>query len=299
MKLEIKKTSFTRAADIVIPDIFYRRLRTGVKEFDELFGDGILPGSSLTFTGVAGSGKTTALLQFTEALAANGYSIGYASGEENSFQLAYTCKRLNVKNIMIANETDIDALAESMSDLDVLVVDSFQALTTKNKLNHAELERYATSKLVSAAKAAECVLIFVMHLTKAGKLKGSTLVPHAVDVNFMISIDTESDDINARVIDVYKNRFGRTGAYRALMTPSGLEVSGAYEVERTKPKGVRNKDQENKVLAMDPPNITKKYICKELNITDSQAYLLLKKLTDENKLVKIGRGVNAVWKKTI
>jgi predicted ATP-dependent serine protease len=297
MKLAFEKTNFVRVADITIPSIFYRRMKTGIAEFDSLFGDGLLPGSSLTFTGVAGCGKTTALLQFTEALANNGYNVGYASGEENKYQLAYTCRRLKIQNVMIANETDVDALAESMKGLDVLVVDSFQALTSHKKLNYAELERYAVSTLVTAAKENECVLIFVMHLTKAGKLKGSTLVPHAVDVNFMISMDPDNDE-TARVIDVYKNRFGRTGTYSATMTTSGLEVTGRKEVERAQSKSVRNNHNEDVVMKMDPPNITKKRIIAELNITPSQAYLLLKKLTDEGKLVKFGRGDSAVWKKT-
>jgi len=296
MKLSFEKTKFAKVSEIKIPEIFFRRLKTGVTEFDQLFGDGLLPGSSLTFTGVAGCGKTTALLQFTEALANNGYSVGYASGEENKFQLAYTCRRLNIESVMIANETDIDELAAAMKDLDVLVVDSFQALTSKQKLNHAELERYAVSTLVTAAKNNECTLIFVMHLTKAGKLKGSTLVPHAVDVNFMISMDPDSDE-TARIIDVYKNRFGRTGTYSATMTSKGLEVTGRKEVEHAPSKKTRDSQHEEKVMAMDPPNITKKRIINELGITPSQAYILLKKLTDEDKLVKYGRGDSAVWKK--
>ena len=137
MKLKIKTSTFTKVQDIVIPDIFYRRLKCGIQEFDSMFGSGLLPGSSLTFTGQAGSGKTTALLQYMEALAGNGYNVGYASGEENKYQLAFTCKRLNVKSVNVANETDIDTLAASMEDFDVLVVDSFQALTTTKKLNSA------------------------------------------------------------------------------------------------------------------------------------------------------------------
>ena len=171
MKLDIQKTKFTKVSEIVIPSVFYNRMKTGVEEFDAMFGEGILPGSAFTITAQAGCGKTTLLLQLMEALANNSYEVGYASGEENQYQLAFTCKRLNVKSVQIANETDIDVLAKAMEDLDVLVVDSFQALTTKNKLNHAELERYAVSTLINAAKANECTLFLVMHLTKDGKLK--------------------------------------------------------------------------------------------------------------------------------
>lgn len=296
MKLKIETSAFTKVSDIEIPDIFFRRLKTGVKEFDNLFGEGILPGCSMTFCGQAGVGKTTMLLQLMEALASNGYEVGYASGEENRFQLAYTCKRLNVANVAIANETDIDKLVAATQSLDVLVIDSFQALSTTERMNARELERHAVNSLVSAGKENECVVIFVMHLTKSNQLKGSTLVPHSVDVNFRIDMDPESDE-TARIIDVYKNRFGTSGQYSATMTRTGIELSERREVSRTPSKKARSKNLEKKVLEMDPPNITKKRIMSALNITASQAYVLLKKMTDEGKLKKFGRGDNAVWKK--
>ena len=297
MKLGIEKSAFTRVSDIQIPDIFYRRMKTGVAEFDDMFGEGILPGSAFTITAQAGCGKTTLLLQLMEALANNGYDVGYASGEENQYQLAFTCKRLNVKSVQIANETDVDILAKAMQDLDVLVIDSFQALSTRNKLNHAELERYAVTTLINAAKANECALFFIMHLTKDGKLKGSTLVPHAVDVNVQIMMDDEGDEQD-RVISFYKNRFGATLDYSASMTSHGFQLSGKREVTHAPSKKARKKSLENKIMAMDPPNITKNGIMKSLNLTSSQAYFALKELTDAGKLKKFGRGEQAVWKKT-
>jgi predicted ATP-dependent serine protease len=297
MKLGIEKSAFTRVSDIQIPDIFYRRMKTGVVEFDDMFGEGILPGSAFTITAQAGCGKTTLLLQLMEALANNGYDVGYASGEENQYQLAFTCKRLNVKSVQIANETDVDILAKAMQDLDVLVIDSFQALSTRNKLNHAELERYAVTTLINAAKANECALFFIMHLTKDGKLKGSTLVPHAVDVNVQIMMDDEGDEQD-RVISFYKNRFGATLDYSASMTSHGFQLSGKREVTHAPSKKARKKSIENKIMAMDPPNITKNGIMKSLNLTSSQAYFALKELTDAGKLKKYGRGEQAVWKKT-
>jgi DNA repair protein RadA/Sms len=296
MKLGIEKSAFTKVSEIEIPDIFYRRMKTGVAEFDDMFGEGILPGSAFTITAQAGCGKTTLLLQLMEALANNGYDVGYASGEENQYQLAFTCKRLNVSSVQIANETDIDTLAKAMQDLDVLVIDSFQALTTRNKLNHAELERYAVTTLINAAKANECTLFFIMHLTKDGKLKGTTLVPHAVDVNVQILMDDEGDEQD-RVISFYKNRFGPTLDYTATMTSRGFQLSGKREVTRAPSKKARKREIENKILAIkEPPHITKERIMKELKLTSSQAYFALKELTDAGKLVKHGRGKDARWK---
>lgn len=297
MNLSIEKTGFTKVSEIVIPSIFYKRFKTGVEEFDKIFGEGILPGSAFTITAQAGSGKTTLLLQLCEALANNGYNTGYASGEENQYQLAFTCKRLNVKNVNIANETDVDYLAAAMKDLDILVVDSFQALTTRFKKNHAELERYAVTTLVNAAKETECALFFVMHLTKDGKLKGSTLVPHAVDVNMMITMDDEGDEQD-RIISTYKNRFGSCQDISATMTSAGFKISGRREVVKVESKAKRKKKLNEAILNLDPPQITKKLVMSKFGLTGSQAYLALKELSDAGKIKKFGRGDNAVFKKT-
>lgn len=298
MNLSIEKSAFTKVSEIVIPSIFYKRFKTGVEEFDKIFGEGILPGSAFTITAQAGSGKTTLLLQLCEALANNGYNTGYASGEENQYQLAFTCKRLNVKNVNIANETDVDYLVTAMKDLDVLVVDSFQALTTRNKKNHAELERYAVQTLVNAAKETECALFLVMHLTKDGKLRGSTLVPHAVDVNMMITMDDEGDEQD-RIITTYKNRFGPCQDISATMTSTGFKISGKREVVKVESKAKRKKKLNEAILNLDPPQITKKLIMNKFGLTSSQAYLALKELSDAGKIKKFGRGESAIFKKIL
>ena len=59
MKLLNSKAKFRKCADITIPEIFSRRLATGIRRVDRLVGDGFLPGSIFTLTGSPGSGKTT------------------------------------------------------------------------------------------------------------------------------------------------------------------------------------------------------------------------------------------------
>ena len=296
MKMKIKSSSFEKVSKIKIPDIFYNRMKCGIKEFDELFGNGILPGSSMTFTGQAGCGKTTSLLQLMEAMAKAGYGVGYSSGEENKYQLAFTCKRLNIQEVAIANETDIDNLAAAMENLDMLVVDSFQALSTSTKMNSRELEKYAVTTLVSKAKETECALVFVMHRTKDGKLKGSTLVPHSVDVNFEITMDPDGDETE-RLLTTSKNRFGATGEWGATMTSKGLELTGKKVTTKALSKTQRKAQLHKQILKLDPPNITEKKVMKLLDLTKGQAYVALKELTDAGKIVKFGRGQSARWKK--
>ena len=297
MKLGIEQSKFEKVSKIKIPDIFYNRMKCGIKEFDDLFGNGILPGSSMTFTGQAGCGKTTSLLQLMEALSKAGYNVGYSSGEENKFQLAFTCKRLNVTEVSIANETDIDNLAKAMEDLDMIVVDSFQALTTRTKKNKRELEEYAVSTLCSKAKETECALVFVMHRTKDGKLKGSTLVPHSVDVNFEITMDPDGDETD-RLLTTHKNRFGATGEWGATMTSKGLELTGKKVQTKALSKAARKKQLHKQILELDPPNITEAKVMNKLGLTKGQTYVALKELVDTGMLVKFGRGQSARWKKT-
>ena len=298
MKLGIDQTDFTAVGNIEIPEIFFNRMKSGVQDFDKLFGEGLLPGASITLTAQAGCGKTTFALQLLENLSQAGYATGYASGEENCFQLAFTCRRLNVKGVKIANVTDIDTIAKAMEDNDVMVVDSFQALTTKTKMNSRQLEQYAISTLCNKAKETECVLIFIMHLTKNGQLKGSTLVPHSVDVNMMISHDLESDDDTTRIISVSKNRFGQCIDVQAIMGHKGFHIGEKVTTgKKIKSKKDRKAELKKNILKMDPPNITEQGVMSTFNLTKGQTYVALKQLVDDKKLKKYGRGSNAVWKK--
>ena len=298
MKLGLDQTNFTAVRDIEIPDIFFNRMKSGVQDFDKLFGEGLLPGAAITLTAQAGCGKTTFALQLLEHLSQAGYDTSYASGEENCFQLAFTCKRLNVKGVKIANVTDIDTIAKEMEANDIVVVDSFQALTTKTKMNSRALEQYAISTLCNKAKETECVLIFIMHLTKAGQLKGSTLVPHSVDVNMMISHDLESDDDTTRIISVSKNRFGQAIDVQALLGHKGFHIGDKVTTgKKIKSKKNRKAELQANILKMDPPNITEQRIMSTFNLTKGQTYVVLKQLVEGNKLKKYGRGSRAVWKK--
>tara|TARA_B100001123_G_scaffold443245_1_gene588879 strand:- start:348 stop:1286 length:939 start_codon:yes stop_codon:yes gene_type:complete len=305
MELNYKKSKLRKAKNIKIPDIFNRRLKTGIKKIDTLFDEGILPGSAVTLTARAGCGKTTFMLQVLNGLTKNGYNTGYLSGEESIYQLAYTANRVRAKEVPVANITDIDEIKKLMSELDVVVVDSFQALTTKTKMNSRQKEMYAVQELTRTAKETECTIVFVMHLTKSGDLKGGTVVPHTVDANMKISRLPDADDDGARVIYFEKNRFGPLNELECLIERNGYDFNATVikdEAPEAKNKAsskkVRREEDIRKIMSLvaRPGRTNLGSVAKTLDDNVSRARVLLKDLETVGKIKKVGRGVKAYWK---
>lgn len=301
MDLELSRTSLTPVRNIEIPEVFNRRMKTGIDRIDNLFEEGILPGSALTLTAPAGCGKTTLMLQVLEALAINGRNVGYFSGEESIYQLAYTANRVSATNVPVANETDIDTIMSHMSKLDLVIIDSFQALTSKTKMNTKQLEKYAVQTLTRAAKDNECTIVFIMHLTKSGDLKGGTIVPHTVDANLKITKLADTDDDADRIIFFEKNRFGPLNELECKITHKGYdfdaEISKLKEDAANKTKAPSIKQQDHDLLLEEltsGPIITRRAV-ELLDNNTSRAYSRLRDLTMSGKILKHGRGANAMY----
>jgi len=290
-------TKFTPINEVTIPDVYYRRMKCGIEKLDALFGEGILPGSSITLTARAGLGKTTLVLQMLESLHKNGYKVGYCSSEESVAQLAMTCKRLNVQNISVCNEANVDKISSYMEEHDVIVIDSFQGLV-KGNLRGRELEKYCIEKLVVRAKETECAVILICHNTKAGGIKGSSLIIHAVDVNMSINPIKEAE-ANARCITFDKNRFGPATDIECYIEYSGYDFQTEVEVdEQATPSSKSKKKQDQKESILKLKDITLPIVCKVLSIDSTRAGFLLRELQNEGKLIKDGRGADATWVKS-
>jgi predicted ATP-dependent serine protease len=300
MNLDLEVSPFTKISDIVIPDIFFNRLLSGNGHIDSIFGSGILPGSTITLKALPGVGKSVFALTISELLSNIGYDVAYSSGEEDIRQLAYNCKRLGVQNLEIGTITDVDELLDVMPDKDFMVIDSFQTLTTKKELNTRERIKYFIDNLVKQAKVHECSLMFIVQETTSGEIRGGTTLPYAVDVNMKIIKDPEDKDF--RIFDVYKNRFGPTMTHGARFGASGYEFLGEYvETEKAKEEKAKRgsvKDSRKQIiLQMDePPLITVGRVMDSLNVQEQTAKLLLSELEMDMKLIKYGRGKEAIWK---
>ena len=296
MDLNISQSStFQCVKDIVIPDIYYRKMICNIPEIDILFNGGFLPGSTFTLTAQAGCGKTTLMLQVLEKLNSN-YNVGYSSGEEHIHQLAFTAKRINCENVPIANITDVDKLVEMTKELDFLVVDSFQSLTTKYKhFNNSEKDRYAVQELTKAAKANECTICFIVHLTKMGIIKGSTLLPHTVDANLNIVPTEGYEEEGGRTVFFIKNRFGPLNTLNAFITQTGYDFTKKMEDITVDISKSKKKNRHYDDILKLQGDITVNRVMEELDVNLVKASSLLRELTSVNRLVKVGRGSDAVW----
>ena len=109
-----------------------QRFTTGFKELDRLLGGGIVAGSLTLVAGDPGIGKSTLLLQVSDALSLQGKTVLYVSGEESVEQTAMRAKRLGIKsnNLFILNDTQFSSIRAQIEQMrpSVVIVDSIQIL---------------------------------------------------------------------------------------------------------------------------------------------------------------------------
>lgn len=289
--------NFKRAEDVQIPEIYNRRFKTGVEGIDELFGGaGFMPNFTFTLAAAPGTGKTSILLQILELLEMTGKKTVYISGEENVEQLAFTCKRLNVSKVPLANLTDIDEIIKEViaNKFDFVVIDSLPSISCSTRMNRKELEEYITTKIVKTAKEHEIVIGVILHFTKTGTYKGSTLLPHSVDCNIIMT--RNEDDYNLRDIDVTKNRFGTAGQATFEMTASGFTFEALNEevdVNSNK-KSSRSSNADDVQAILDTPK-TSAQIQQETDVSIGYLPTLLRLMVNAGKIEKIGKGSEAVY----
>ncbi len=186
---------------------------TGMSEFDRTIGGGIVPGGVTLISGDPGIGKSTLILQITGLLAKNKQCV-YISGEESYHQINIRAKRLNIQtdNIKLASHYDCDVLLEALQQSmpDFVVIDSIQTLAStqaQGAPGSITQIRAITQMLVHFAKANQCALMLVGHVTKDGNIAGPRLLEHMVDTVLYLEGDKNQ---YYRLLRTIKNRFGAT-----------------------------------------------------------------------------------------
>lgn len=223
--LNISNTKFDKAKNIEIPKEYSFRMKSGIKEIDNVLGGGFVAGQTFTLAGTAGSGKTTFLLQLLEGFSINGIRAAYISGEEPVHQLAFTSKRINTNNVLLANMSIIEDIFDEVvkNDFHIIILDSFPSITSRKGLKKVQLETYLANYITFMAKKTKTVVGTVLHCTKRGTYKGTTLFPHNVDSNFMFKRNKFEQSICE--LEITKNRFGSTGTRNFRMTNNGIDFT--------------------------------------------------------------------------
>jgi predicted ATP-dependent serine protease len=291
--------NFTRAQDVVIPEIYNRRFKFGVEDLDAVFGgNGLLPGFTFCLAGAAGSMKTSFLMQCLELLERNSKNTAYISGEEPTPQMAHSAKRLGVALPKLANITDIDDICEAIIQysFDVVILDSLPTLTTTKKMNSRQKEDYVVSKIITTAKTHNVVIGIVQHFTKSNTYKGSSLLNHSVDCTMILRRNSENDLI--RDIEVTKNRYGVSTSFSFPISSSGFTFE-AVESNETSHQGPKGKKISKRDIILNSLTTAKTtaQIVEETNISGSYLTNLLRDLTIQGKIDKRGRGAEATYVK--
>lgn len=304
--LGIEAQGLRKLCNVEIPDYFYNRKPFGIPIINRLInGDGVMKSQVLSVSAPRGGGKTTFLMMALQSLidANTGMRCAYLSNEECIEQLAFTATRIGASSIMADNVCDIDDIAELMTNLDVVVIDSFPGLRSKNHNTPKALEQYAINKLIKQAKATGCVLFFVMHFTKDGKEAGSKNLYHAVDTCMTVTkMDAEDYGDNCRKIETTKNRFGELTDVILRMTSRGFDFLNPVSEnvnDNASPKGTgvyieaRKRDTNAIIDVVTKYNTeggAKVQHFNELDIDVSRVGRLLKGMVDNGAILATGGG---------
>lgn len=212
------------------------RLLTRIGEFDRLIGGGIIPGSLTLVGGDPGIGKSTLLLQMSNAIAKQGLTVLYVCGEESVEQTSLRARRLGVDsdNLLLLSETNFSFIKSQIDHLNphLLIVDSIQ-IVYKGELQSAPGSvtqvRETTTEFMHLAKGRGIATFLIGHVTKSGEIAGPKVLEHLVDTVLYFEGDKQN---HYRMIRVVKNRFGPTDEIAVFqMHGHGLtEVANPSEI---------------------------------------------------------------------
>jgi DNA repair protein RadA/Sms len=187
------------------------RAISGIGELDRVLGGGLVAGSVTLLGGDPGIGKSTLLLQASDALSRE-RGVLYASGEESVRQVALRASRLGLASgsLRLLAETRVEIILgeAAATRTSVLVVDSIQTMHTdlsESSPGSAVQVRDSAARLVRFAKESGTSVLIIGHVTKEGLIAGPRILEHMVDTVLYFESDPGS---RFRVVRAVKNRYG-------------------------------------------------------------------------------------------
>lgn len=202
-------------------------LKTGLKQFDQILGGGVMAGAVILIGGEPGIGKSTLLLEVLRS--APGV---YVTGEESLAQVHARAARLGLKdNLDIVQGNSLAQIFEYVTSkkAKLVLIDSIQTTYTDQRTGFAGSPaqiREVTQRIVEFAKANQVAFLIAGHITKDGQIAGPKLLEHAVDTVIYFEQNPTS---RYRFLRAVKNRFGATGDVAIFeMTATGFrEIENA------------------------------------------------------------------------
>ncbi|PPR77012.1 MAG: DNA repair protein RadA [Alphaproteobacteria bacterium MarineAlpha2_Bin1] len=214
-----------------------KRILTNIREFDQVCGGGLVPGSVILLGGDPGIGKSTLLLQVLAKIVDDKYKCIYVSGEESVQQIKIRSDRIGVseKTISLFSSTDVGSIIKTVkknNNIDILAIDSIQTMflnTLESAPGTISQVRSSAQELIKITKNLDINLILVSHVTKDGQIAGPRVLEHMVDTVLYFEGENSND---YRVLRSIKNRFGPTDEIGIFeMTSLGLhEVINASQI---------------------------------------------------------------------
>jgi len=211
-----------------VEKVEFKRMQTGIVEFDRLMGGGIVTGSLSLVGGDPGIGKSTLMMQISDALAKQGLMVLYICGEESVEQTSMRAQRLGVSsdNVYLLSETNFSNIKLHIDQLkpDVIIADSIQIIY-KSELPSApgsvtQVREMAT-EFMHIAKGLNIATFLIGHVTKSGEIAGPKVLEHLVDTVLDFDGDLQH---GYRMLRGVKNRFGPTDDIAVFqMDSSGLK----------------------------------------------------------------------------
>ena len=187
---------------------------TGMSEFDRVLGGGIVPGSVVLIGGDPGIGKSTLLLQASDALSRKYGDVLYVSGEESVSQTKLRATRLSVASdtLYVLCENNLEEIEKHIEAQKpkVVIIDSIQSVYLSNIQSapgSVTQIRECAGHLLICAKNRNISVFLVGHVTKEGIIAGPRVLEHMVDT--VLYFEGERHHIY-RILRAIKNRFGST-----------------------------------------------------------------------------------------
>lgn len=211
------------------------RIVTGIKEFDRVYGGGIISDSVNTIAARAGAGKTTLLLEVAyEVAKLHGYTILYASAEESESQLKKKFERLFKGkkiplSLKILSTKYIENVIQEAERLDakLIIVDSNKAFAsleeslTSSRPGSPSQMLVCTDKIITLCKNTKHprAAFIISQFTKDEEMAGPEEFKHAVDSCAYIDFE---DSEELRILRTEKNRFAELENGIFMMQENGL-----------------------------------------------------------------------------